>query len=76
MSNILEVNDVQCNYENLIVIKDLSFKLVRGDIACLLGPSGCGKGTILRAIAGFEELEGKSPHRPQVDAVIIKCEKF
>lgn len=57
MSNILEVNDVQCNYENLIVIKDLSFKLVRGDIACLLGPSGCGKSTILRAIAGFENLE-------------------
>ena len=56
-SNILEVTQVQCNYESLVVIKSLSFKLARGDIACLLGPSGCGKSTILRAIAGFEHLK-------------------
>lgn len=54
--NILELNQVQCNYENLVIIKEFSFKLARGDIACLLGPSGCGKSTILRAIAGFESL--------------------
>ena len=57
VSNILEVSEVQCNYEDLVVIKGLSFKLVKGDIACLLGPSGCGKSTILRAIAGFQSLE-------------------
>lgn len=54
MSILLELNQVECRYRSLIVIKDLSFKLVKGDIACLLGPSGCGKSTILRAIAGFE----------------------
>lgn len=54
MSFLLDINSLQCNYDSLAVIKDLSFKLVRGDIACLLGPSGCGKSTILRAIAGFE----------------------
>ncbi len=56
MSLLLELNKIQCNYNNLVVLKDLSFKLVKGDIACLLGPSGCGKSTILRAIAGFEHL--------------------
>lgn len=60
MSFLLEVNNIQCNYNSLVVIKDLSFKLIRGNIACLLGPSGCGKSTILRAIAGFEKLEGGS----------------
>jgi iron(III) transport system ATP-binding protein len=55
-SNILDVTGVQCNYEDLVVVKDLSFNLAKGGIACLLGPSGCGKSTILRAIAGFEDL--------------------
>ena len=56
MTNLLELENIQCKYNNLVVVKGLSFKLAKGDIACLLGPSGCGKSTILRAIAGFEEL--------------------
>src|SRR3546814_10472508 len=34
--------------------QDLSLALPAGHIGCLLGESGCGKTTILRAIAGFE----------------------
>jgi len=60
MSGLLEINDIQCNYDNLTVIKNLSFTLSKGDIGCLLGPSGCGKSTILRAIAGFEPLKNGS----------------
>ena len=36
------------------VVRDLSLTLATGQIGCLLGASGCGKSTILRAIAGFE----------------------
>lgn len=36
------------------VVNDLSLVLRRGHIGCLLGASGCGKTTILRAVAGFE----------------------
>jgi len=54
--NLLELNNIECRYNNLVVVKDLSLKLAKGDIACVLGPSGCGKSTILRAIAGFEPL--------------------
>ncbi len=36
------------------VVDDLSLSLGTGDIGCLLGASGCGKTTVLRAIAGFE----------------------
>lgn len=38
------------------VVDDLSLTLEQGAIGCLLGSSGCGKTTILRAIAGFEPL--------------------
>jgi iron(III) transport system ATP-binding protein len=54
------------------VVDGLSLALPRGDIGCLLGASGCGKSTVLRAIAGFEpvqagriELQGReiaTPH--------------
>ena len=36
------------------VVQDLTLGLPAGHIGCLLGESGCGKTTVLRAIAGFE----------------------
>jgi iron(III) transport system ATP-binding protein len=38
------------------IVHGLSFQLARGEIGSLLGSSGCGKTTVLRAIAGFESL--------------------
>jgi iron(III) transport system ATP-binding protein len=53
---ILEVDDIWLGYEETSVIRGLSFELDQGEIGCLLGASGCGKTTALRAIAGFEPL--------------------
>jgi iron(III) transport system ATP-binding protein len=35
-------------------VNGLNLDLVQGEIGCLLGSSGCGKSTVLRAICGFE----------------------
>jgi iron(III) transport system ATP-binding protein len=51
---ILEVDHVSHAYGKQAVVRDLSFTLEPGQIACLLGSSGCGKTTMLRLIAGFE----------------------
>ncbi len=40
------------------VVQVLSLELPRGEIGALLGASGCGKTTALRAIAGFEPVAG------------------
>lgn len=56
MTPLLELKNIECRYDNHIVVNDLSLHLNPGTLACLLGPSGCGKTTALRAIAGFEPI--------------------
>ncbi|MDP3919365.1 MAG: ABC transporter ATP-binding protein [Candidatus Omnitrophota bacterium] len=56
MDRVLELNGVTHSYGSQIIVENLSLQLERGDIGCLLGPSGDGKTTVLRAIAGFEEI--------------------
>lgn len=52
--SLLEIQDIQCHYDDNLVVDGLSFSVEKGHIAGLLGPSGCGKTTVLRAIAGFQ----------------------
>jgi iron(III) transport system ATP-binding protein len=51
---LLEVKNLRQAYGDHEVVAGLSFSLARGAIGCLLGPSGGGKTTVLRCIAGFE----------------------
>lgn len=59
---LLEVDRVCHAYGKQAVVRDLSFNLAQGEIACLLGSSGCGKTTMLRLIAGFEMPAAGSIH--------------
>ncbi len=54
---LLNLHGISCGFAGQPVVQDLSLHLNSGDIACLLGPAGCGKTTSLRAIAGFEPLQ-------------------
>lgn len=47
------------------VVNHLDLQLAQGHIGCLLGASGCGKTTVLRAIAGFEPLRDGTIHLNQ-----------
>lgn len=52
--NIVELKRVTKRYGNIVAVRELTFKVGKGQIVSLLGPSGCGKTTTLRLIAGFE----------------------
>lgn len=57
---MLEINNITLAYDSNIVIKDVHFKINKGEIITLIGANGCGKSTILKAIS--RSLKPKSGH--------------
>ncbi|PNK61633.1 ABC transporter ATP-binding protein [Psychrobacter sp. FDAARGOS_221] len=54
-SPYLVIDQISVSFDQTQVVKALSMSLEQGEIGCLLGFSGCGKTTALRAIAGLEQ---------------------
>jgi len=55
---VLDVRELMLGYRRgTPVVDGLTLQLARGDIGCVVGSSGCGKTTLLRAIAGFIAVE-------------------
>lgn len=57
MNALLTVEHISKTYEGRPLLRDISFDVMAGEIVCLLGPSGTGKTTLLRIIAGLEEAD-------------------
>jgi iron(III) transport system ATP-binding protein len=56
--NFLEIENVTFAAGNKSKVNNVSLNIENeGDIICLLGPSGIGKTTILRTIAGLEKIQ-------------------
>ncbi|OAV59267.1 amino acid ABC transporter ATP-binding protein [Enteractinococcus helveticum] len=55
---VIEFRDVEKQFDDKTVLKDLSFTVERGERVTLIGPSGSGKTTILRLVMTLAELTG------------------
>ncbi len=59
MNNILELKNISKNYHTkkgeIPAIKDISFKLKKGEILGIVGSSGCGKSTLLNIISELDK---------------------
>ena len=49
-----EVERITKSFGDFKAVNDVSLKIYKGEIFCLLGASGCGKTTLLRMLGGFE----------------------
>lgn len=52
---VIEARNLDLSYGDYPVIHNLSFSVQRGDIFVVMGVSGCGKTTLLKALIGLKE---------------------
>jgi putrescine transport system ATP-binding protein len=62
----INIESVTKKFGEFVAVNDVSLKVYRGELFCLLGGSGCGKTTLLRMLAGFED---PSSGRISIDGV-------
>ena len=63
---IVQFDHVTKTFEpgNQPALRDISFEVRNGEFLCLVGPSGEGKSTTLKLIAGLEEPTSGTVYRP------------
>ena len=72
--NFFEIKNVDFNIDGKTKVKNVSFSIENeGDVICLLGPSGIGKTTILRTIAGLERIKKGSI---ELNGKVLSSEKI
>ena len=59
-SELLIAENIQKSFGSHIVLKDISMKVQKGDVTCIIGASGSGKSTFLRCINLLEIPDGGS----------------
>ena len=61
MAPLLQLTNITKTYNNIPILKDINLELHPGETLALIGPSGTGKSSLLRIIAGLT-----SPDRGQI----------
>lgn len=57
---LMEVSNLKKSFDQLEVLKQISFNIEKNDVVAIIGPSGSGKSTMLRSLIYLEEINGGS----------------
>ena len=57
---LITVTDLTMGWDDVNLLEQQSFEVMRGEVFAILGKSGCGKSTLLRCLAGLDEPAGGS----------------
>ncbi|RJE89098.1 ABC transporter ATP-binding protein [Paracoccus onubensis] len=66
------VRNLRRSYGERVVIDGLDLTIRKGEFVALLGESGCGKTTLLRALAGLDPVNGGQIDGPKQPAVVFQ----
>ena len=55
---MIRLENVSAGYNGTDVISGISFSVKAGENLCILGPNGCGKTTLIKAISGLIKSKG------------------
>lgn len=58
MKKIIEVKNLYIYYNNINILKDISFEVYSNEILCIIGANGCGKTSLLNALCNFVDFNG------------------
>ena len=58
MTHIIEINHLQKHFGSLEVLKDINFRVDKGEVVTVIGSSGSGKSTMLRCMNLLETPDG------------------
>ena len=66
------VRNLRRVYGKRVVIDSLNLRIEGGEFVALLGESGCGKTTLLRALSGLDPMDGGSIDGPRLPAIVFQ----
>ena len=65
---LVQFNNISKFFGKVIALKDVTMKLKKGEIMCLLGDNGAGKSTLIKTLAGV--------HKPDEGEIIFEDQKI
>jgi sulfate transport system ATP-binding protein len=71
----IEIRGVNKNFGDFVALKDIDLTIPSGQLTALLGPSGGGKSTLLRIIAGLESSDSGTIEIEGLDATGLPAQK-
>ncbi|MET0287692.1 MAG: ATP-binding cassette domain-containing protein, partial [Polyangiales bacterium] len=72
MTPVVETRELRRIFGTRSVLQGVDITLERGEFVALLGKSGCGKTTLLRALAGLDPIDGGELRAPDARTVVFQ----
>jgi D-xylose transport system ATP-binding protein len=67
---VLELDSVSKFFDTVIALKDVTLRLRRGEVHCLLGDNGAGKSTLIKILAGVHQ-PSRGTYRVDGEPVVL-----